>query len=102
MSSSSQSGGILLGAKKDVFDLVSADVGVFFVSMALFHRTIGRQWEVIGVYGPTDHSISSIFLDELSAKLDSSNLPLLLGGDFNFLRSLLGKNNLNFSWSGPF
>ena len=50
------------------------------------------------MYGPADHSLSSIFLDELSNKLESCTIPIVLGGDFNLLHSPADKNNLNFSW----
>lgn len=51
------------------------------------------------VYGPADHSLSSLFFHELVAKIDYCGIPLLIGGDFNLLRSPADKNNPNFSWS---
>lgn len=50
------------------------------------------------VYRPADHSLSALFLDELSSKIDSCILRLLIGGDLNLLRSPSDKNNGNFSW----
>lgn len=50
------------------------------------------------VYGHADHSLSTLFLDELSSKIDSCTLSLLIGGDLNLLRSPSDKNNDNFSW----
>ena len=51
------------------------------------------------VYGPADHSLSHLFLDEISNMIDSCGLPLLIGGDFNLMRSPSDKNSPNFSWS---
>lgn len=34
----------------------------FFVAMVLHHHSFGTSWELICVYGPTDHSLSLAFL----------------------------------------
>lgn len=96
---SGHSGGILIGAKLDLFDFVAFDHGIFWASMVVFHKSRNILWEIMVVYGPADHSLSPLFLDELTAKIDSCNLPLLIGGDFNLLRFPGDKNNSNFSWS---
>lgn len=98
LSSSGHSGGILIGAKLDIFDFVAFDHGIFWASMVVLHKSLNVLWEIMVVYGPADHSLSAMFLDELSSKIDSCNLPLLIGGDFNLLRSPIEKNNDNFSW----
>jgi endonuclease/exonuclease/phosphatase (EEP) superfamily protein YafD len=54
--------------------------------------------EVVGIYGPVDHGRSRAFLDELSLKIASSSRPLLVGGDFNLIRSAADKNNGNLNW----
>lgn len=99
LSSIGHSGGILIDAKLDVFDFIAFDQGVFFASMVVLHKALNKLWEVIVVYGPVDHSLSQIFLDELSIKLTSCSLPFVIGGDFNLLCSPNDKNNDNFSWS---
>lgn len=67
--------------------------------MVLSHRSLNKLWDVVVVYGPANHSQSQLFLDEISLKVASSNLPLLIGCDFNLLRSPSNKNNSNFSWA---
>lgn len=94
---SGHSGGILLGARLDVFDFVSFDSGNFFASMVLHHRVIDKSWEFIGVYGPADHTRSNDFLSELASKIDSVPLPFVIRGGFNLLRFPWDKNNSNFS-----
>jgi hypothetical protein len=92
------SGGILVGAKLDVFDIIAFDVGLFFASLVVCPRQLNCLWEIIVVYGLADHSFSQPFLDKLSSKIASVNLPLIVGGDFNLLLHPSDKNNNNFSW----
>ncbi|XP_073360452.1 uncharacterized protein [Aegilops tauschii subsp. strangulata] len=87
------SGGILLGVKDATFEVGSMDRGEFFVSMEVFERALNFKWEIIIVYGPADHSRSVSFLDELSRKVSAARFPVVVGGDFNLLRSAEDKNN---------
>ena len=48
--SSGHSGGILLGSKRDVFDFVAFDHGIFWASIVLFHRQLNALWEFMVVY----------------------------------------------------
>ena len=91
-------GGILLGTKKDMFDFVAFGHGIFWASTIMSHRTLNSLLEIIVVYGPADHSLSYIFLDELRNKIDVCQLPLLIGGDFNLMRYPSDKSSSNFSW----
>ena len=96
------SGGILLGCNKDVCDVLHWDVGVFLLSATIKHRVSGLSWVVVCVYGPADHSRSPAFLLELTnlvgAKRDI-NLPVVVGGDFNLIRSGADKNNAHIDWT---
>ena len=69
------------------------DRGEFFVSMEIFERALNFKWEVIIVYGPADHRRSPTFLAELQRKISASSLPVVVGGDFNLIRSPDEKNN---------
>ena len=69
------------------------DQGEFFVSMEIFERALNFKWEVIIVYGPADHRCSPTFLAELQQKISCSSLPVVVGGDFNLIRSPDEKNN---------
>lgn len=95
---SGRSGGILVGAREDTFDVISSDVGDHFVSMVLLQKNCSKTWEVINVYGPADHSLAHLFLAELEAKINSSNLPIVVGGDFNLIRGPEDKNNTIIHW----
>ena len=83
---SGHSGGILLGAKEDTFEIEDMDSGDFFVSMSLTHRRSSFRWEVIIVYGPADHSRSPAFLLELKSKVERCSSPVVVAGDFNLIR----------------
>ena len=87
------SGGILLGVKDATFKVGSMDHGSYFVSMEVWKRDVNFKWEVIVVYGPADHSRSAAFLAELHTKIASATLPVVVGGDFNLLRSTEEKSN---------
>ena len=57
---------------------------------------------VIQVYGHADHSRSAEFLGELQAKVlevSAAQTPLMVGDDFNLIRSGADKNNDYINWS---
>jgi hypothetical protein len=89
------SSGIHLGVKEDTFEVEDMDHGEFFVSMALTHRHSNLSWEVIIVYGPTDHSRSPAFLAELKLKVDRCTTPVAVAGDFNLIRSPDDRSSVN-------
>jgi hypothetical protein len=80
-------GGILLGVKAETFKVEDMDRGEFFLSVSLTHRRSNLQWEVIIVYGPTDHRRSLAFLTELKAKVEHTIIPVVVAGDFNLIRT---------------
>mgnify|MGYP006267345135 CR=1 FL=1 len=96
--SAGHSGGILMGCNNDIYDVLQWDVGVFFLSATIRHRVSGLSWVVVCVYGPADHSRSAVFLQELTNLVGAKraiNLPLVVGGDFNLIRSGANKSNAN-------
>ncbi|KAE8777713.1 ABC transporter G family member 37 [Hordeum vulgare] len=87
------SSAILLGVKDATFDIGSMNRGEFYVSMEIFERAITFKWEIVVVYGPTDHSRSTTFLEELHHKISCATLPVVVGGDFNLIRCVQDKSN---------
>jgi exonuclease III len=53
----------------------------------------------MGIYGPADHSFSRVFLSEITHKINSTVEPLIMGGDFNLIRSEEDKNNDIINWA---
>jgi hypothetical protein len=49
-------------------------------------------WEMLTVYGPAQHSQSMDFIIELSRKCMMTSLPMVIGGDFNLIRSVKDKD----------
>ena len=98
VASAGLSGGILLGAKKDTLDFVTFNHGIFWASMVVSLRSLNSLLEIMVVYGPADHAMSYAFLDEISIKIESCQLSLLIGGYFNLLRFPSDKSSSNFSW----
>lgn len=96
------SGGILMGCNRDVCDVMNWEVGVFFLAATIKHRASGLSWVIVCVYGPADHSRSAEFLLELTNLVEAKravNMPLIVGGDFNLIRSGADKNNANIDWT---
>ena len=83
-------------------DIVTWDVGSFFITVTIKHRTSLATWAIVCVYGPADHSRSADFLREIQALVgakQAANIPIVLGGDFNLIRSSADKNNDNIDWN---
>jgi hypothetical protein len=58
------SGGILMGVREDKYEVEDSEVGEFYASMVLRHRTTNYRWELITVYGPANHDKSVDFIAE--------------------------------------
>ncbi|KAE8802765.1 non-ltr retroelement reverse transcriptase [Hordeum vulgare] len=61
--------------------------------MEIFEQAISFKWEIIIVYGPVDHRRSAAFLAEISRKVSTATLLVVVGGDFNLLRFAEDKSN---------
>ncbi|KAG2585397.1 hypothetical protein PVAP13_6KG417401 [Panicum virgatum] len=78
------SGGLLIGASKDLVEEEEEDHGVFYQSLHLRNSKNDAAWMLINVYGP-----------ELLDKIKSTPLPLIVGGDFNSVRRIEDKSSSN-------
>ena len=57
---------------------------------------------IVSVYGPADHARSADFLGEITTLVGAkraANLPVVVSGDFNLIRSGADKNNGNVDWA---
>jgi exonuclease III len=94
-----RSGGMLMGIRDSLFEVGALAQGEFFLSAKLYHRPTKFKCEFIGVYGLVDHSHSTSFLQELDGRVDNSQYPIMLMGDFNLIRGAHDKNNNNINWA---
>jgi hypothetical protein len=71
----------------------------FFLSASIYHSDTKFKFELVGVYGPTDHTRSPGFITDLEAKVQRCTLPVVILGDFNLLCGVNDKNNTNINWT---
>jgi len=82
------SGGLLLEVDKELAQVVAEDQGEFFQSVKLSMTADGFEWMLFNIYGPAHDDRKREFLDELLMKVQETDLPMLLGGDFNLVRRI--------------
>jgi hypothetical protein len=74
----------------------------FCVKLNLKSKIDGFEWVLVPVYGAAQEEKKLDFLAELVRTCDNEESPLLIGGDFNILRTKEDKNNDNFNGGWPF
>jgi hypothetical protein len=62
----------------------------------------GFEWSFMAVYGAAQDVQKPPFLAELVRMCEKQTLPMLVGGDFNIIRSPQEKNNNNYNARWPF
>jgi len=68
----------------------------------LRHKEVDFKFNLISVYGPAQLDLKMQFLSELVRVCSKDTLPIVIGGDFNIIRSPDEKNNENYSDRWPF
>lgn len=87
-------------ANSDLFSLSNVVSLKFSVSVVLTNKVSGFAFKWIMVYGSAYESGKQDFLDELEKIMGAWNGPIMLGGDFNLVRSAADKSNgvVNYKW----
>jgi hypothetical protein len=93
------SGGVLIGFRDSVFEVDTMEIGSIFVSASVLQKAKRMKLEIMGIYGPADHTSSLRFLEEILNKVARSNLPIIMGGDFNLMCIPKDKNNDHINWA---
>jgi hypothetical protein len=97
-----RSGGILVGINSEVLSVRNVDAGEFCVKLHLRSKLDGFEWSFMAVYGAAQDVQKPPFLAELVRMCEKQTLPMLVGGDFNIIRSPQEKNNNNYNARWPF
>jgi hypothetical protein len=82
---SGHSGGLLVGFRDSCFDVGVVHKGEFLISTKLVLKASRFFFEFVGVYGPTNHSRSPLFLQELEEVVSRATSHVLIAGDFNLI-----------------
>lgn len=93
-------GGILIGADANVFTLTPGEILDFSLSVMLTNKVTGFAFKLIVVYGSPYEEGKPAFIDELHKVMGAWQGPVMIGGDFNLVRSVMDKSNgvVNFRW----
>ena len=86
-------GGILVGFKKDRFEVISHSCQEFSISIVVRDSLDDFSWQLVVVYGSPYLERKVEFIAELHDIMEQSSLPTMLGGDFNLVRGVHEKNN---------
>jgi hypothetical protein len=92
-----RSGGILVGVNAETLLVKDVDYGDFLVRVNLRTKKDGFEWSFVAVYGAAQEAHKSAFLAELVRICDSPGTPMIIGGDFNILRSPMEKSTGNYN-----
>lgn len=92
---SGHSGGMLMGIDRGLATVSDEVLGDFYPSCTLTMISDGLKWMLINVYGLAHDDRKREFLEEIQSKVQSSDIPVLLGGDFNLVRRIEEKSSGN-------
>jgi len=86
-----------MGVDKDLAIVTGEDMANFYQSFNLTMNSNGFHWMLFNIYGPAHDDRKLEFLEEIQAKIQSVDCPILLGGDFNMIKKVEEKSNGNVS-----
>jgi hypothetical protein len=93
------SGSMLLGFRDECFEVGEWRKGTIFISAKILQRNINMIWCFMLVYGLADHGRMGELLGELERAVAGCQVPQVVAGDFNLIRSAGDKSNDNINWS---
>ena len=93
-----RSGGISMGFNQSTLELEDLHILEFCLVMSLRDGRSNFRWVMVTIYGPVNHDLSGVFLDEVGTVCQNVVLPLIIGGDFNLIREISDKNSDNIDF----
>ena len=92
---SGHSGGMLMGVDKELATVTAENKGVFFQSCTMTMKEDGFSWTLMNIYGPAHDDRKLEFLEAIQNEILDSDVPIVLGGDFNLVRRVEEKSSGN-------
>jgi len=83
---------LITGVKSDSLKIEDSVVEDYFLGVLVRHRMSNFRFWIINVYGPAQHEFPLDFIQGLSRFCTDELLPILMGGDFNLIRSNRDRN----------
>lgn len=87
-----------MGIDKDMADVSDESMGRFFQSCILKMHSDGFCWQLVNIYGPAHDDNKLEFFEEIQTLVHNSEVPILLGGDFNMVRKVEEKSSGNVNY----
>jgi hypothetical protein len=81
-----RSWGILLGVQIDTMEVLARSSGDYHIKLHIRNRADNFTRSLVAVYGAAHDEYKAAFLREMVNLAKDNPYPILIGGDFNFLR----------------
>ncbi|GMI71546.1 hypothetical protein HRI_000823900 [Hibiscus trionum] len=94
--STGAAGGLITCWDDDFFAQQNTSIHKRFIASVGIIKQIGLKCIAINLYAPNSHAERKILWEELREMLDRVKLPILIGGDFNIVRSKSEKSGVHF------
>jgi hypothetical protein len=94
MAPKGRSGGMLVGVDLQTLDIDAIDERDYYVKFHLCNKSDSFNWALVAVYGPTQEDQKEGFLAEMVNMCSHETLPLIIGDDFNIMRSSKEKKTI--------
>ncbi|RLN39154.1 hypothetical protein C2845_PM01G41450 [Panicum miliaceum] len=95
---------MLIGVNEENLEVLGEKKLTFCHSVSLVRKDDGKNFEMINVYGPVQENKKADFLLELEGLVEGEQKAIMMGGDFNLVRSRQEKSteNVNERWVAKF
>ena len=81
-----------MGVNSELLEIEQTKLLQFSLWVLVRNRLTNFRIWIVNVHGPAQHDLSTDFVLELSDSCSQEDLPLLLGRDFNLIRSNKDRN----------
>jgi hypothetical protein len=82
-----------MGVRTESFEIEDSILENYFMGLLVRNRVTNFRFWVVNIYGPTQHTLSDDFIQEISSFCLNISLPIVMGGDFNLIRNNKERNH---------